>query len=251
MTGLEVMAIASLGMTAAGGITGFMGQKSAAKAQSINDIAQWQQSQQQAQNAWQAQQYTTEGQVLSAKAGVEQAQGNLLGAKAQADAAAFNIEIANRNEATAIAEGEVDTADVRRNNLRNLGAIHAAYGASGLAMEGSSLDVLMDTAVEGEISARRTMYQARVRGMDAADKRATATRELGWAHTMITMADRGVERAKEGVTYAEKGYTLPAPSGAPMPVRADSTYAGLATLFGTASKGLENSYVRGLVKGAA
>lgn len=96
-------------------------------------------------------------------------------ADAQAKAAAYqqqvqmrNQQIADQNRILALQQGEIDAEDQRRENRRMLSAIRTAYGASGLAMAGSPLDVLEDSAAEGELDAQRKQFEGRVRGRESA-----------------------------------------------------------------------------------
>lgn len=86
------------------------------------------------------------GMVLGAVGSIQQ--GN-----AAADAANFNAQVANQNSALALQRGEESAARVRRDNLRHQGAQKAAIGGSGLKLTGTVLDVLSDSAIEGELMA--------------------------------------------------------------------------------------------------
>lgn len=96
-------------------------------------------------------------------------------AEAAANAAEFNVAVAERNQDIAaqkrllsIRQAQVDAADKRRENRRRLSEIRANYGASGLDLAGSPLDVLEDTALELETDARRIEHQGQVAGFEGA-----------------------------------------------------------------------------------
>jgi len=75
-------------------------------------------------------------------------QGNA--AKASAD---FNAQVAERNATLATQQGTENAARIRRSNLQSQGAQRAAFGASGLRLSGSALNVLSDSAIQGELQA--------------------------------------------------------------------------------------------------
>lgn len=96
-------------------------------------------------------------------------------AKAQSAAASYNAQIADRdvvvadqNRKLAIEQARIDAEDKRRDNRRVLSSMRAAYGASGLELAGSPLDVLEDTAIEQELDAQRVEFEGRARGREGA-----------------------------------------------------------------------------------
>lgn len=111
---------------------------------------------------------TIGGTVLSAV-------GAISTAGAQAAASDYNVKVANRdayvedqNRKLALEQSRIDAEDKRRQNKRVMASMRAQYGASGLSLAGSPLDVLEDTAVEQELDARRIEYEGRVRGREGA-----------------------------------------------------------------------------------
>lgn len=96
-------------------------------------------------------------------------------AKAAASAADFNRKVSERNQVIAgqkrqliLQQARVDAEDLRRDNARRQAEIRASYGASGLQLAGSPLDVLEDTALELETDVRRTEHQGQVAGYESA-----------------------------------------------------------------------------------
>lgn len=73
--------------------------------------------------------------------------------RARADASEFNAQIAEQNAALARQQGAENADRTRREGRRRAGAIRAAFGASGVSLEGSPIDVLTDQAVENELDA--------------------------------------------------------------------------------------------------
>lgn len=101
--------------------------------------------------------------------------GAISAANAQARAAEYNartaerdIVVADQNRKLAIEQARIDAEDKRRENRRVLASMRASYGASGLELAGSPLDVLEDTAVEQELDAQRIEFEGRARGREGA-----------------------------------------------------------------------------------
>lgn len=113
--------------------------------------------------------------IASAVSGVVGAIGAIQAGNAQAAASEYNARVSERNQAVAeqnrqiaVRTAEIDAEDKRRENRRQLGAIRAAYGSSGLEMAGSPLDVLEDSAIEMELDAQRIEYEGRMRSREGA-----------------------------------------------------------------------------------
>ena len=113
----------------------------------------------------------------SMAAGAAAAQGAMLQAQAVQQAGLYNAKIAERNALIAeqnrqlvIRQTDIEAEDTRRENRRNLAAMRAAFGASGLELAGSPLDVLEDTAIEQELDVQRIEFEGRVRAREAATK---------------------------------------------------------------------------------
>lgn len=112
--------------------------------------------------------------AVTVVSGVTGAVGAVAGANATAAAAKANQKFAeaealvadqNRRNATVTANQAAE--DKRRENRRIISSMRASYGASGVSMEGSPLDVLADSATEGELDAQRIEYEGRARARDA------------------------------------------------------------------------------------
>jgi len=68
-------------------------------------------------------------------------------------AASFNAHALDSNAGFALQQGAENQRRIRRSNSQFQGAQEASIGASGLQLTGSALDVLSDSAIEGELSA--------------------------------------------------------------------------------------------------
>lgn len=107
--------------------------------------------------------------VLSILSTVFSAVGSLMQADSKADASEYNAKIAQQNAAMATQQAEADAAEQKRDTVRKLGAMRAGYGASGVAFEGSPLDILAQSASDAEMDRLNIIYKGKVRaaGYDA------------------------------------------------------------------------------------
>lgn len=95
-------------------------------------------------------------QVVGAVIGAVNAirQGQAAGAAAE-----YNAAVNRQNAEIAMRNARSEAAQQDRENYLRLGAIRAAQGRSGGTMEGSALDVLADTAAQGELERQNIMYR--------------------------------------------------------------------------------------------
>jgi len=96
--------------------------------------------------------------MMAASAGIA-AIGAIQQGKAAQAAAAFNAQVQTQNAEIARADARMEAAQVERENYLRLGAIRAAQGASGGTGAGSVLDVLADTARQGELERQNVIYR--------------------------------------------------------------------------------------------
>lgn len=82
----------------------------------------------------------------------------------------FNVKVAQRNQAQAIAAGQSDARDIELTTARNLSTIRTTYGANNLAVTGSVLDVMQDAAVTGEYDAAKTYYKGELKAIAYSDE---------------------------------------------------------------------------------
>jgi hypothetical protein len=83
------------------------------------------------------------GAVMTASSLYEQGQ-------AGARSAEYNAALMQRNAEIARQQTQLDLEQHQRDRVRQFGAIRAAVGASGVALEGSPLDILESAAIEAE-----------------------------------------------------------------------------------------------------
>lgn len=102
------------------------------------------------------------------------AMGQLQSAQAAKRAGRTNRWLGERNAAIARDQTAAEITRQRREARRVQGATRAAYGASGVTMEGSPLDVLEDSASQAELDALTLQYRGelRARGYEEAGARA-------------------------------------------------------------------------------
>lgn len=126
--------------------------------------------------------------MMYAAAGIAAVGAVKQGQAAQA-AATFNAMAAEADASQARSDALAQSMQTQRENVLRLGSMRASAGAGGGTMEGSVLDVLADTAAQGELQRQWVLYQgeARARGYRTT---ATLDRMQGKA-----AADAGLMRA--------------------------------------------------------
>ena len=102
--------------------------------------------------------------VMLAAAGFS-AYGAIQQAQAQKQAAQFNAKLNERNATVALDQAHADALRVRRNAAQVLGAATAGYGASGVALEGSPLDVLGASAEQASLDESTVRYKGTLKAM--------------------------------------------------------------------------------------
>lgn len=125
-----------------------------------------------------------------------------------------NKKFADQDRQLAVQTAQLATEDKDRENRRNLAALRAAYGASGLEMAGSPLDVLADTSIEMALDSRRTEYEGQVRNREgvvqmlsleeeAANSRRSAKNagKAGQIATVGSFFSMGAKAAGQAYTY--------------------------------------------------
>lgn len=96
----------------------------------------------------------------------------------QNQAAKYNAQVAQNNADAATQAANFETEAERRRQMRLFGAQRAAYGKAGVTMEGTPLDVVGDTAAEGELDALAILYQGQL-GYNRGQSEASLQRYAG------------------------------------------------------------------------
>lgn len=115
--------------------------------------------------------------VLSIVGGVIGAIGSIQQANAAARAADYNAKVAARNRSIVLDQAASDAADKVRQNKRQMGLIRAQYGAAGIDLAGSPLDVLTDSALEAGLSVKKIQYQGEIKATEQTDQENLDTME--------------------------------------------------------------------------
>jgi hypothetical protein len=96
---------------------------------------------------------------------VLQAAGSIQQGQAARSAANYNAQVAENNAAAARAQAAENARRQRVMNKKALGSIRAGYGASGVTLEGSPLDVLEESAMNAELDALSIEHAGLVRAL--------------------------------------------------------------------------------------
>lgn len=104
----------------------------------------------------------TVGQGIGIGSAVLGGLGSLMSGIQQSQADSSNAAAYRQQAEQTQAEYGADAAQQARDNTRKLGAAEAAFGAAGVDLQGSPLDVLSDMATEGELSRRLILYKGNV-----------------------------------------------------------------------------------------
>lgn len=134
-------------------------------------------------------------------------------ARAAGQAASQNEAFNAENAKIALEQGEMDVVQQREVNYRRLSGVRAAVGASGIAMDGSALDVLESSAANAEHDIQTIRYNAsmKARGYynsaDLDHQRATSAREEG----MYRAASSALIGGSRAYAMAPSGVGTPVP----------------------------------------
>lgn len=138
--------------------------------------------------------------AVMAVAAVVSAVGAVRSAQANSAAANFNAQVSERNAVVARQQAAADEARQRSITQRRLGSIRAAYGASGVTMEGTPLDLLEDSAAQAELDALTIRYKGELAAIGAGDD---ATLQRARAKSA---REEGTWRAASALTSAAGSY---------------------------------------------
>jgi len=101
----------------------------------------------------------------------------------QANVSRYNAKVGEANARQAILEGDAQASRTRDQVSRALGDARARAGASNLDLSGSTLDVLADSAAEGEMDALIAQYHGQ---MTARQQRSQASLDKSQASAALT-----------------------------------------------------------------
>ena len=138
--------------------------------------------------------------VLAAAATVVTAAGSIMSGQSQAAALSAQAKV-EKQRAAFEAERQRDYA------ARFLGAQRAAYGASGVTLEGTPIDVLADTAAQAELDALAIQWGGQARAT-ALSSQASAARLGGYMGAGAALLE-GASSWGEPLTKSLFGPTIP------------------------------------------
>jgi len=87
---------------------------------------------------------------------------SIAGGNQAAAADSANAQIEKQKAQAALATSEAQATQVQQQTNQKMGEIAADYGASGVEMKGSPLNVMMSNAIQGQLSKQLTLYQGSV-----------------------------------------------------------------------------------------
>lgn len=94
------------------------------------------------------------------------ATGTLMQGQSQAMASEYNADVARQNAAISAQQGQAAVEAQQRNSARTIGAMTAAYGASGVQVDsGSPMDVLADASRMAVLDKLTTQHNYALRGL--------------------------------------------------------------------------------------
>lgn len=107
---------------------------------------------------------------MSVIGGVVGAAGAMQEAEAEAQAQEYNAAVAVRNQGIIKDQTKQAKKDQKIDNRRVLATVRSLYGASGVSMTGSALDVMLDTRREQVLTVKRIGYKGRLAEIEEIDK---------------------------------------------------------------------------------
>jgi len=133
--------------------------------------------------------------------------GSLAMAKAQQKAALYNAAVARQNGRLAREKAQRDSLLVREAGFKNLGAIRASVGASGITVEGSVTDVLSESARNIKREEMNTIYQGELaaRGFEIEARQAIFQGNVAKAAGMFNAASTVLQGAGAASTFSNLG----------------------------------------------
>lgn len=104
--------------------------------------------------------------------GIVQAVGQISQGVSASEAASYNAGVARRSATVARQQAEADAAMQQAQATQILGSQRAGYAASGIAMEGSALDVLYNSASVAERDRQNILYKGALKAQGYEDQAA-------------------------------------------------------------------------------
>jgi hypothetical protein len=86
-------------------------------------------------------------------------------AKQQSDSSKYNAKVAENQAISSRQQAEANAITQQRSAAKKIGSMQAAYGASGISVEGSSLDILEESARNAEMDRQNIIYGGELRAI--------------------------------------------------------------------------------------
>lgn len=102
---------------------------------------------------------------------------------ANRNAGNFNAAVDERNATLATQQGDAEALMEARRGEKRLGAMRANYGASGVTVEGSAMDVLENSASDAKLNEQNIKYNAHLKSIGFSEN---AILDRYRAHYMLT-----------------------------------------------------------------
>ena len=153
---------------------------------------------------------------LMAVSAVVSAVGAVRTAQAQQNTLNYQAEVARQNALGAAQQGNAAAALQGRQNEQRLGAMRAAYGASGVTSDsGSAVDVLTSSASNMTLDNLTTQYNYKLKGLGYQDQ--AQLDQSGASNAMAAGYMNGTSDLLRGGSSAAYMGSSPAPQGTPIP----------------------------------
>lgn len=149
--------------------------------------------------------------VLMVTAAAVAAVGAIRQGNAQAAAYRYQRDIAKQNATISRQQAASDVGDIRRAGRKALGGIRAAYGASGVTLEGSPMDVLEASASQVELDVLRRSYAGELEAMGFKQEAAgygmaaTSARQAGYFQGASNLLLAGAKGQEAGLFSKKAG----------------------------------------------
>lgn len=143
-------------------------------------------------------------QAAMAAGSAIQAVGAIRQGNANANMSEYNAQVADQNAALVQSQAAEAVRRQRIQSATQIGAMHAAYGASGVTADGSALDVLQSSAAKAELDALTIQNQGDIkatayRNESSLDKyRAGNERIAGYFGGASALLSGGAQVASKG-----------------------------------------------------
>lgn len=137
---------------------------------------------------------------LSALSGVTSVVSKLTEGSAASAADRFNADVAGQNSQIAAEQAQMQLRQQQTDAVRKLGAIKAGYGASGVTMSGSPLDVLADSYTQAQTDANTIIYNSKIKQAGYQNTQALDTAKAGYDESAgyMNAASTALLGAKDG-----------------------------------------------------